>query len=252
MFTIITICKNCASTISNTIENVLSQNCMSEVEYIVVDGGSTDETMKIVYSYGDKISKIISEPDKGISDAFNKGIKSAKGEIIGMINSDDSYLPGVLKKVEEYLAEYPEVEVIHADLLLLDGERLLKLLKPPRYWWIPWRMILFNHPTTFVRRHVYDICGLYDSSYRYSMDFELFLRWIKAGMTIRYLPEVFVKMQVGGASGRNIYQGFKENLRAQKRHDFNMPLAYFQFLLKHIVQCILDCKVLLLRGVRYK
>lgn len=240
-FTIITICKNSSVTISKTIESVLSQQFDGELQYIIVDGGSTDATMELVRSYGNQISKMISEPDKGISDAFNKGIRLGSGDFIGMINSDDCYLPGALAKVERYFAEHPEVEVIHADLELYNGDCFLKILKPPRYWWTPWRMILFNHPTTFVRRHVYEKYGLFDTSYRYShMDFELFLRWIKSGITIRYIPETLVRMQTGGASGRHIYEGFSENVRALKTHGFNHVLTYFQFITKHVAQRILD------------
>lgn len=243
MISIITICKNSSSTIKKTIDSVLSQQFDGELQYIIVDGASTDKTMEIVNSYGDKISKCISEPDKGISDAFNKGIALADGNIIGMINSDDTLLPDTLGKVIRYFNEYPEVEVIHADLLLYDGEDFIKRLKPPKYWWIPWRMILFNHPTTFVRREVYDRYGLFDTSYRFShMDFELFLRWIKAGVVISYIPDVFVRMQSGGASGQNIYKGFSENLRALEKHDFNRLLGLIQFITKHIVQNILDIK----------
>ena len=238
---IITICKNSSATIRSAIESVLSQEIDGKLEYIIVDGASTDDTMDIVRSYGNKISKSISEPDTGISDAFNKGIALAGGEIIGIINSDDFYLPGTLAKIEKYFNEHPEVEVVHADLELYDGEKFIKRLRPPRYWWIPWRMILFNHPTTFVRRHVYEKCGLFDMSYRYShMDFELFLRWIRAGVEIIYIPEVLVRMQTGGASGRHIYKGFSENLRALEAHGFSRTLALLQFFVKHLVQRILE------------
>ncbi|OGR24276.1 MAG: hypothetical protein A2X83_05435 [Desulfuromonadales bacterium GWD2_54_10] len=240
MISIITIAKNSSNTITKTIESVLSQEFAGVFEYIVVDGDSTDTTMQIIRSYGNRISKSISEPDNGISDAFNKGIRLASGDIVGMINSDDIYLPGTLAKVERYFEEHQEVEVIHADLLLYDGEFLQKVLRPPRYWWIPWRMILFNHPTTFVRRRVYDKCGFFDTSYRYSMDFELFLRWMKTGVVIRYIPEIWVCMQAGGTSGKHIYQGFSENIRALKAHGFNCPLAYIQYYTKHIAQRILD------------
>jgi len=251
MISIITICRNSSATIHKTIESVLSQTSSGTLEYIIVDGGSTDDTMDIVRSYGERISKYISEPDDGISDAFNKGIGLADGDVIGFINSDDTLLPGTLEKVERYFNRYPDTEILHADLLLYDGARFLKRLKPPRYWWIPWRMILFNHPTTFVRRHVYDKCGLFDTSYCHShMDFELFLRWMKAGLVIRYVPEVFVRMQAGGSSGRHIYKGFSENVRALEAHGFNRPLVYSQFLCKHIAQRILDLKARLRRGVQ--
>lgn len=249
-FSIITICRNSAATIGATIESVIGQRVTEiTLQYIIIDGGSTDGTMDIVRSYGTRISKIISEPDNGISDAFNKGIALADGKIIGMINSDDILLPGTLENVAHYFRLYPNTEVLHADLFLYDGKRFLKRLKPPRYWWVPWRMILFNHPTTFVRREVYLKCGDFDTSYRFShMDFELFLRWMKAGIVIRYIPEVLVRMQSGGMSGRHIYQGFSENVRALKTHGFSQPLMYIQFLSKHIAQRILDCKDRLTRG----
>lgn len=241
MLSIITICKNSAATITKTIESVLSQQFDGELQYIIVDGSSTDSTIELVRSYGNRISKVISEPDEGISDAFNKGVSLASGDLIGIINSDDFYLPGAFTKVINYFKEHPEVDVIHADLELYDGDRFLKILKPPHYWWIPWRMILFNHPTIFVRRHVYEKYGQFDTSYRYShMDFELFLRWIKSDVKISYIPETLVRMQAGGTSGQHIYDGFSENVRALKMHGFNHLLAYIQFLTKHVVQRILD------------
>jgi glycosyltransferase involved in cell wall biosynthesis len=240
---VVTICKNSAAHLSRAIDSVLDQQWEGDLEYVVVDGASSDATMEIVRGYGSRISKWVSEPDQGISDAFNKGIGLAGGRIMGFINSDDQLLPGALARVHGYFEAHPEVEVVHADLLLYDGERFLKRLKPPRYWWIPWRMILFNHPTTFVRREVYDKCGLFDTSYRFShMDFELFLRWQRKGVVIHYLPEVLVRMQAGGASGRHIYHGFRENVRALKAHGYNLPLAWLQFATKHLAQRILDLR----------
>jgi glycosyltransferase involved in cell wall biosynthesis len=239
--TLVTICRDSAASISKTVESVLSQEWEGSLDYVIVDGGSTDSTMEIVAGFGDRISQSVSEPDQGISDAFNKGIGLARGGIIGFINSDDQLLPGALATVAGYFAAHPEVEVIHADLLLYNGECFLKRLRPPRYWWIPWRMILFNHPTCFVRRTVYSRCGLFDLSYRFShMDFELFLRWKKGGVVIHYLPETLVRMQTGGASGRHIYHGFSENVRALTAHGYSRPLAWFQFATKHLAQRILD------------
>ena len=118
MISIITICKNSSPTINKTIDSVIGQQFEGKLQYIVVDGASTDETMEIVRSYGDRISKCISEPDNGISDAFNKGVALADGDIIGIINSDDILLSDTLQKVSSYFTEHPEVEVMHADLLL--------------------------------------------------------------------------------------------------------------------------------------
>jgi len=238
---IITICMNSAATIEETLQSVIEQEFSGELEYIIVDGGSTDGTLDIVDKYRRHISKVVSEPDNGISDAFNKGIRLATGELIGMINSDDAFMPGTLKKITEYFVANPGVQVVHADLALYDGNRFIKILKPPRYWWIPWRMILFNHPTTFVRKKVYEECGVFDTSYRFShMDFELFLRWVRFGIIIHYLPETLVKMRAGGTSGKHIYSGFRENIRALRAHGYPMLPAYLQFVTKHFVQGLLD------------
>src|SRR4051794_17032895 len=126
---IITICRNSYATIGKTIDSILAQEWEGELEYIVVDGASTDSTMDVVRGYGSRISASISEPDAGISDAFNKGIRLATGGVIGFINSDDVLLPGALATVHAYFAAHPEVEVVHADLLLYDGDRFLKRLK---------------------------------------------------------------------------------------------------------------------------
>lgn len=239
--TIITICKNSAATIEATLRSVIDQHYPGMLEYIIIDGGSTDATLDIVSRYRNHITKIVSEPDDGISDAFNKGIGLATGDIVGMINSDDYYLPDTFARIVAYFADHPEVEVVHADLELYEGSRFVKLLKPPSWWWIPWRMILFNHPTTFVRRDVYRKCGLFDISYRYShMDFELFLRWQAAGVKIQYLPWNLVRMHNGGTSGRHIYEGFRENVRALRAHGYPWLLVYFQFITKHLAQRILD------------
>jgi len=238
--TIITICMNSAATIEDTLRSVIEQTYSGKLEYIIVDGGSTDGTLDVIEKYRQYIASVVSEPDDGISDAFNKGIGMVTGGPIGIINSDDTLLPGVLKKVTDYFAANPDVQVVHGDLELYDGNRFVKILKPPRFWWIPWRMILFNHPTAFVRREVYEKCGLFDTSYSYSMDFELFLRWIKSGIVIHYLPETLVRMRAGGASGRYVYKGFRENLRALKAYGYPILPAYLQFFSKHMVQGLLD------------
>ena len=127
-FSIITICRNSAATISLTIDSVLSQR-EHGLEYIIIDGGSTDGTQDLVRLRGTAIDVFVSEPDGGIADGFNKGITRASGEIISLINSDDVLLPGALGKVHDYFMRNPHVEVVHGDILLYEGVRFIKRVK---------------------------------------------------------------------------------------------------------------------------
>jgi glycosyltransferase involved in cell wall biosynthesis len=235
---IITICRNSASTINKTIESVISQKD-GGVEYIIVDGLSTDTTLDIISSY-EGIDRIVSESDRGIADAFNKGIKLASGDIVGLINSDDQLCTNALAMVRSYFNAHPDVDVVHGDVILIDGSRSIKCIKPPSYWWNPWRLVLFNHPATFVRREVYERHGLFDTTYRIAMDVEIFFRWMTNRVRISYLPEVLVKMQSGGASGRQAFTGYCEVRRAALTYRFNRFLTDMQFLGKLTVWGLLS------------
>lgn len=234
----ITVCRNSAATIATTIESVLAQKDAS-VEYLIVDGLSTDATADIARSYK-AVDRIISEADKGIADAFNKGIQLATGDIIGLINADDRLCPSALSSVRRYFYEHPDVDVIHGDVLLLEGSRVVKQVKPSGRWWYPWRLVLFNHPATFVRREVYKQCGLFDASYRIAMDVEIFMRWMTQHVTIKYFPEVLVLMQSGGASGQQAVNGYQEVCKAALKHGFNPFMVYLQFTGKLVVWWLLE------------
>lgn len=209
LMSIITVCLNSRSTIERTIQSVLAQK-QDGVEYIIIDGGSSDGTQEIVRRYGCEIDVFVSEPDKGISDGFNKGISLAHGEIIGLVNSDDSLLPGALHKVLEFFHDFPDAEVVHGDMLIYSRNQLVKRLTPARRWWYPWRLVLFNHPATFVRKTVYNAHGLFSLRYRIAMDIDIFLRWRTAGVRIAYLPEALVAMHYGGLSDTKPYNGYQE------------------------------------------
>lgn len=237
--TMITVCRNAADTIAGTIESVRSQQ-YPELEYIIVDGASTDSTPDIVRSFGSIIDVFVSEPDSGIVDAFNKGISRASGEIIGLINADDEMLPGTLNKVCDFFSRNPGIDVVHGDVLLSKGEQLLKRVRPSGRWWYPWRLVLFNHPATFVRRSVYEQYGLFDTSYRIAMDVEMFLRWLSHGVTIKYLPEAFVNMKCGGVSGQYAEEGFREARRAFLRYEFSPFMVNLQLACKLLVNRILS------------
>lgn len=209
---------NSALTISRTIDSVIAQN-YSDLEYIIIDGGSSDKTTEIVASYQDKLKiNFISEPDKGIYDAMNKGIKLATGDVIGILNSDDLFYDDkVLSAVVTAFSD-TKIEVVYGDIKYFSDD----INKTSRYWktgeyeesklnngWtIP-------HPALFVRKSVYNQVGLYNIDFKIAGDYEFILRLLKKyQFKIKYIPQVFVKMFAGGASGRQRGQGWNELKKA--------------------------------------
>lgn len=225
---IVTVCRNAEATIARTIESIRAQQYPS-LEYIVIDGASTDSTPDIVRSYSENVDIFISEPDSGIADAFNKGICRSTDGIIGLINADDQLCPGTLEKICCFFEKNPYVDVIHGDVILVDEHKTIKRVKPAGRWWYPWRLVLFNHPATFVRKSVYEKHGLFDTSYRIAMDVELFLRWTTRGARIHYLPEILVNVQAGGASSQQAVTGFQEVRRAALHYGFSPLLVHTQY-----------------------
>jgi glycosyltransferase involved in cell wall biosynthesis len=216
---ILTVCFNSAATISDTIESIAIQS-YPDIEHIVIDGASRDSTMDIVRS-AKSVSKYISEPDNGIYDAMNKGIAMATGEIVGTLNSDDFYMHD--KVIEKIAAVFndPEVDACYADLIYVahdDSDRIV------RYWKSrPFRPGLFKvgwmpaHPTFFVRKRLYDELGTYDLNFRLQSDFELTMRYLELyRINCVYLPEIIVKMRIGGASNQSLRNIVKGNIEAYK------------------------------------
>ncbi|MEM9023816.1 MAG: glycosyltransferase family 2 protein, partial [Bacteroidota bacterium] len=201
---VITVCYNSAATIETAVQSVVEQS-HPDVEYIVVDGASSDDTLKVLEPYRSRIDRLISEPDKGIYDAINKGIEAATGDVVGLLHSDDllAHKDTVAHIVQAFDA--PDVDAVYADLEYVDREQPDQVI---RYWksgeyepghfikgWMP------PHPTFYVRKRCYDQLGLYNLDFSISADYELMLRMIhKQGIQTRYLPEVTVRMRVGGKS----------------------------------------------------
>lgn len=237
LITIITICLNSKATIEKTIRSVIEQK-QSNLEYIIIDGGSIDGTQDIVKSYGDSVDIFISEPDRGISDGFNKGISLARGEVIGLLNSDDTLIPGSINNVLDFFKHNPDCQVVHGDLLLYSNDMFVKKVVPAGQWWYPWKLVLFNHPATFVKKDVYCMFGLFSLKYRIAMDIEIFLRWCRSGVRINYLPEPLVAMHYGGLSDKRPFDGYLEARNAFIEHNFpRLPvyLLYFSKCLLHRV-----------------
>lgn len=225
LISVVTVVFNGAATLQDAIRSVLQQT-YDNMEYIVIDGGSTDGTLEILHSHDAQIDYWLSESDAGIYDAMNKGIALASGDVIGFINADDFYAsPNVLAKVAGIFADQ-DVDACYGDLCYVNQSETSAIV---RYWqssafrpgafetgWCP------PHPTFFVRREVYERCGGFDLSYRIAADVELMMRFLEVrNVRVRYLPEVLVKMRMGGTTNRSLRNIAKQNweiLRALRKH----------------------------------
>lgn len=231
---VITAVYNGAETIEDTINSVAGQT-YPNVEHIIIDGLSTDNTMSIVNRRRNDISVVVSEADMGIYDAMNKGIAVASGDVVGILNADDIYEnDGVLARVAKLFAD-PELDACYANLVYVDRDNLKKVI---RYWtsrpfepglffkgWLP------AHPTFFARKAVYDRCGGFDLDYKIQSDFELTLRLLELHrIRSLYVPEIWVRMRMGGTTNNSVINVIKGNLeayRACKKHQLKVSPLFF-------------------------
>lgn len=232
-FSIITITFNSARYLAETMESVLSQDYV-DLEYILVDGGSTDGTLDIIRRYADKDKRLrwISEPDKGIADAFNKGLALARGELVGILNSDDTYCPGALRKVADTCSAHPDCDVFHGDMMRYEGDTPLFLLKATDVAANIWHEMPVNHPATFVTRRAYDKVGGFDVHLRYAMDYDLVLRLYRDGCSFRYIPAPLAAMRYGGASDTKYVHARREVYAVTVREGYPRTRACFWFAYK--------------------
>lgn len=223
---IVTATFNSGATLRDTFESVLHQT-FKDIEYLVIDGKSKDNTIAIIKEYESKFKgrlRWISEPDKGIYDAMNKGIRMATGDVVGILNSDDFYSsPEILSRVAE---EIDDVDAVYGDIHFVNYDDLKKCV---RYYsskdFAPWKMRLGfmpAHPSFYCRRDIYLKYGLFDLSFRIAADFEQLLRLIYIHrIHMRYVPLDFVTMRTGGAS-TNGFQShkkiFADHLRAYRKN----------------------------------
>jgi len=243
VISVITVVNNGAATIADTLLSVASQS-YPHIEHIVIDGASTDDTLKIIHKHASQITVIKSEPDHGMYDAMNKGLAMATGDIIGFLNSDDVYADSrVLDEIASVI-ENKNVDACYGDLVYVDRIDVCKVV---RYWKSqPYRDGLFEkgwmpaHPTFYARRWVYDKFGGYDLAYRYQSDFELTMRFLAIKkISSAYIPRVLVKMRSGGASRglRHILMGNIEAYVACRRHSLRVtPLFIAKKIFSRIPQ----------------
>ena len=202
--------------VGSALESILSQQHGHEVEIIVVDAGSTDGTLAVLEAYRDRITVLISEPDEGIYDGMNKGIRRATGEVVGVLNADDRYNdPLVLRDVADIFGRDADVDACYGDQVYLSKSgRIVRYWKAGDSRKARWRLgWMPPHPTFFVRRRVYERYGIFDLRYPIAADYELMLRlMLKHKIATRYLGRVVMNMEPGGNSTKNIKRIIKANL----------------------------------------
>lgn len=245
-FSIITATYNSESSVKDAVNSILSQD-YNNFELIIIDGASKDKTVEFIkdITVDSKVPvKIISEPDKGIYDALNKGIKNSTGDVIAFLHADDVYASSnVLKSVAAKFEE-SSVDSVYGDLEYVSKENTEKTI---RFWksgsfthsklklgWMP------PHPSFFVKKSVYDQFGLFDLSFKIAADYDFMMRILfKEKISTAYLPEVLVKMRVGGESNKsvsNIVRKSKEDLRAMKQNGLGGVPALFSKNIRKVPQ----------------
>lgn len=223
---IITSCFNREKTIGQAVESVLSQD-YTDIEYIIVDGASTDNSLDVIKSYEGRIAKIISEPDKGMYEAINKGLRAATGDIVGLIHSDDFlFSPRTISHVVEEFKR-TGADFVYGNGLFVDFNDTNKVIRnwiggvyskwKVHHGWLP------LHPTCYLRRECIERYGMYDESYKIAADSDFLVRYLyEADLKVSYLNEYIVRMRMGGLStdSKRRKQMWDEDIRMYKEHGF--------------------------------
>lgn len=228
---IITVTYNSASTLEETILSVIQQT-YKDIEFIIVDGKSTDATLQIIDKYKSGIAKFISEKDNGIYDALNKGIAMASGDVIGILHSDDFYTNNTV--LEKIAAQFTTTncEALYADLYYVDRNDTNKIIRKWKAGLLKANSFLFGwmppHPTFFVKKEVYAKYGAFNLEFKTSADYELMLRLVyRYKIKTTYLPEFIIKMRTGGQSNVSTKNRIIANLEDRKAWEVNGLKPYF-------------------------
>jgi glycosyltransferase len=233
---VITVCFNSAKSIADTLRSVDAQlSGGHELEHLIIDGGSIDQTLDIVRAHARAWRRVVSEPDKGIYDAMNKGLRLATGDFVGFLNGDDMFADRNVVSDIAQAASSPSIDAVYGDLIYVRKDRPEKQV---RYWrggsfspsslrfgWMP------PHPTLYVRRSRTSELGLFDAEYRIAADYEFVLRYFsQPAFGVAYIPKVLVWMRIGGASNRSVTALMvksREDLRALQKNKVGGILTLF-------------------------
>jgi glycosyltransferase len=242
---IITVSYNRKATIEQSIKSVLDQD-YPDIEYIVIDGNSSDGTQDIIKSYSDKITKYISEPDKGMYDAINKGLAMATGDVVGLMHSDDVfYDASVVSKIVNAFKNKPTAEAVYGDGIYVTNDEEQKIVrnriggeyshKRLKSGWLP------LHPTVYIKKSIIDKYGNYNLDFKIASDTEFLLRYLnKHKINIAYLNSYIVKMRMGGLSTnyKRAFEVLHEDYKIYKFHQLSGVRAVFQKKILALMQYI--------------
>lgn len=230
---IVSVCFNAASTIRGMLDSVAAQT-HGDIEHLVIDGGSSDGTVELVRRHGTRVSTLVSEPDGGVWDAMNKGLRIATGDVVGFLNADDEFINGnVVARIAEVMAN-TELDACYADLIYVARDDPRRVLRN----WVsePFRPGLFlkgwmpAHPTFYARRSVFDRHGGFDPKFPLQADFELTMRLLEVHrIRVRHVPEYWVRMRSGGQSNASlgrVLRGNREAWLIARHHGLPVPPWY--------------------------
>ncbi|MDZ8239680.1 MAG: glycosyltransferase family 2 protein [Nostoc sp. ChiQUE01a] len=238
---IVTPVYNAVSTVEKTILSVINQDIQAELEYIVVDGGSNDGTLEIINRYSDDIDILISEPDRGIYDAMNKGVNLATGDIIGIINSDDWYNPNALQIVENSFQQEPKISILYSSIDNYFEGKYMNTFIPGELQNLVFKFTL-NHPSCFVKKSVYDKLGLFDLSYEIAADYDFIFRAYRSGFCFQYVAMPLVSYSLNGMSGKplnkfkQIHESWKVTSKFAKQESNSLNIKHRKFYLTWLLK----------------
>jgi len=244
---IITVVYNNDKTIKSAIKSVLTQS-YSNIEYVIIDGGSSDKTVNIIDEYKEQLGYFISEKDKGIYDAMNKGIKAATGDVIGILNSDDLYQDAtVIESVMNQFIQNPTLDIVYGDLVYVNSDNVDKVVRN-------WKSNSYHnnffdngnvppHPSLFVNKRIYEEAGLFNLDFKLAADYEFMLRIFKKhNFKSKYINKIIVKMRLGGATNQSFSNIKKQNieiLKAWKHNHLKLPFLLMPLrIIKRLIQFI--------------
>jgi glycosyltransferase len=244
---IITVVYNNEKTIKDALNSVLGQT-YKNIEYVIIDGKSKDNTVSIIKEHENKLGYFISEKDSGIYDAMNKGILAATGDVIGILNSDDLYQDAtVIESVMNQFIQNPTLEIVYGDLVYVKSDNVDKVV---RNWKSnPYHNNFFDngnvppHPSLFVKKRIYEEAGLFNLDFKLAADYEFMLRIFKKhNFKSKYINKVIVKMRLGGATNQSFSNIKKQNieiLKAWKHNQIKLPFLLMPLrIIKRLIQFI--------------
>ena len=247
---IITVVYNGIAHLEQTIQSIINQSYQN-IEYIIIDGGSTDGTLELLQKYDEKIAYWVSEKDNGIYDAMNKGIAKATGEIVGLINADDWYETNTLELVVNAF-EKQEVDVIHGSMEIIsaDGSSFTKKVKHDLSTLK--KGMLLNHPTVFVKKSFYEKYGVFNTSYKIVADWEMIFRWWLSGAKFIGIEETLANFRMGGVSSLHLKKSLVEKHKVRQVHGVvgKYDGYYLYDRLKSVLPATVLLKISLLRQSR--